>query len=245
MIYIILPAYNEERNIGTVLKKIYESVGSTSYYSVVVVNDGSIDGTYRVATSFQKLMPLKIINHKVNRGLGKALKTGLEYVCRISRPEDIIITMDADNTHDPITINPKMVDKINQGFDIAIASRFQRGGEELGVSLLRKLLSRGVTVLLKMFFPIKGVRDYSSGYRAYKAEIIKKGFEKYGEALIESKGFACMAELLIKLRILTPKIVEVPLILQYHLKDGSSKLNIHKTILGYLSVLFRNFGKKW
>ena len=92
---------------------------------------------------------------------------------------------------------------------------------------------------MRLIFPIKGVKDYTCGYRAYSIQCIRMVKEKFGENLIEEKGFACMAELLIKLRTMNPLVVEIPLVLRYDQKGGVSKMNVHKTIYRTLKMLLR------
>src|SRR3990172_10580031 len=165
MIHIFLPAYNEERTIGKLIQRLIEFRDETDLQiNVIVVDDGSTDTTKRIIEEFKGNMPIKIITHEKNKGLGGALKTGLLYISSILKDKDILITMDADNTHDPRIIR-QMLDKIEEGYDVVIASRYEKGGEEIGVPLLRKILSRGASLVLRILFPIKNVKDYTSGYR--------------------------------------------------------------------------------
>ena len=94
--------------------------------------------------------------------------------------------------------------------------------------------------MLGIVFPIKGIKDYTCGFRAYNCSILKQAFEFYGEDIIESKTFVCMAEILIKLRKLKIKGAEVPLILRYDRKIGASKMQLKKTIVDYLYIIVKN-----
>lgn len=239
MIYIILPAYNEEKGLGNLLEKIREIKDD---YQVVLVNDGSTDRTEEIAYSFSKSLPLRILTHKKNRGLGEALKSGLNYIIPRLEDKDIVITLDADNTHPPELI-PVMAKKIGQGNQLLIASRFCPGGKEIGLSFFRRLLSRGAGWLLSFFFPYPGVKDYTSGYRAYSGNLLKQATNLYGDKFITEKGFTVMAEILIKLGKLKRDshfISEIPLVLCYDLKKSKSKIKIIRTIVRYFRLIFKH-----
>lgn len=237
MIYILLPAFNESSGIETILHNISHQLEGLQYL-LVVVNDGSTDDTLNILKKFQAKPNLKIINHEKNLGLGTAMKTGITYISSVIHSDDILITMDADNTH-PVELFPKLVKKIKDGSDVVIASRYAAGGCEVGLTNFRKILSGGASALLKLFFPIQNVNDYTSGYRAYSGKIIKKSNEFYGENLVSESGFTCMAEILIKLSHIDTTITEEGLILRYDLKRGKSKIKILRTILGYFRLILK------
>lgn len=244
MIYILLPAYNEERDIATLLHRIREAMQSFGDpYRVLVVNDGSTDGTLAVVTGLQDEMPIELLDHVVNKGLGQAMLTGLSKAAELVQEDEILITMDADNTHDPCLIE-KMAEKIRAGSDLVIASRYEQGGEEVGLSRLRSFLSRGASSLLKVFFPIPGAKDYTCGYRAYRGAALKQAHQIFGSRLVEERGFTCMAEILIKFRSINARVSEVPLVLRYDLKSGQSKMKVLRTILRYFVLISHNLFRK-
>lgn len=237
--WIVLPAYNEAAGLPPLLEAI-EGLGRRLAGSlavrVVVVDDGSSDGTGAVAQGFAGRIPLTVLVHPENRGLAAAIRTGLEHACREAAPEDVIVTMDADDTHDPAQV-PDMLEEIGRGADIVIASRYERGAVQYGVPPHRVILSAGVGWLLRVRFGLPGVRDYSCGYRAYRAGLVRQAVAAYGPRLIESAGFVVMTELLVKLAGLRPRVVEVPLNLRYNRKAGRSKMPAARTILGYLRLV--------
>jgi dolichol-phosphate mannosyltransferase len=236
-IYIVLPAYNEEGGLQEVVFAIKAAMEeATLPYSVVIVNDGSKDRTLEIAQKQSRLLPVQVIDHGNNRGLGEALKSGLEEAQRISRPNDIIVTMDADNTHPPDLI-PLMVAKIDQGYDLVIASRFVKGAKEFGLCAHRKLLSRGASILFRFLFPIENVKDYTCGYRAYKATILQKAFAEFGTDIIREVGFNSIVEILLKIRGQRLHACELPLSLHYDQKQGPSKMPILKTIIRYFALV--------
>ena len=239
MLIVLLPAYNEERDIGALLDRIGAVMANLKLeYHVLVVNDGSQDGTVGEVQKRAGRMPVELLDHGVNKGLGQAMLTGFSRAVQLMKEKDVLVSMDSDNTHDPALIEV-MLARVEQGADLVIASRYERGGEEVGLSRLRSFLSRGASILLGMFFPIPGARDYTCGYRAYRGSVLLKAFQQYGDRLVEERGFTCMAEILIKLSKLPVKVAEVPLVLRYDLKSGPSKMKVLRTILRY-AVLIRN-----
>ncbi|MDO8886359.1 glycosyltransferase [Candidatus Oleimmundimicrobium sp.] len=235
MIYIVIPAYDEEKNIGQLLKQIDDVLKGK--YLAIVVDDGSTDKTGEIVEEMASKYPIRCLHNMSNQGLGITLRNGLREAVNLSLKGDVIITMDGDATHDPNYI-PSMVEGIN-GADVIIASRFLPGAGERGLSNLRKILSRGAGSLLRCAFTIKDLRDYTSGYRAFKAELIEKAFRDYNEKFITEKGFSATPEILIKLRQLDAKFKEVPFILKYDAKKGTSKINIPITIVRYLKMIFK------
>lgn len=237
MIYIVLPAYNEERSLEPLVLSIDETMQHTGHaYRVVLVNDGSTDQTYQNAQVLSEQYPVEIINHPQNLGLGSAIRSGLSYTANIADDADVIITMDCDNTHSSIYIE-QMVQKLKAGNDVVIASRYHPQGKEIGLTLERRLISRIASKVLKLLFPIPGVKDYTCGYRAYRPAVLRRAFTHYGDRFIESSGFAVTVEMLIKLHRVGIKAEEVPLILRYDLKDSVSKMRMARTVLEYLKTI--------
>ena len=239
-IYILLPAYNEGKALEPLLKRIKTGMENRSFdYQVIAYNDGSTDNTLDILKQNKHGIPLKIIGKEQNEGLGFAFFSLIREVIKLSfNEEDIAIVLDSDNTHNPEHVY-QMVNKIRDGFDVAIASRYLRDSRIIGVTKLRQILSIGASWIMRILFPIKGVRDYTCGYRAYSVECLRKACEKFGNHLIDEKGFACMAELLIKLRSMHILAVEVPLILRYDQKKGESKMEVIKTIKRTILMLLR------
>ena len=238
-ILVNLPVYNEEGGLEELLYRIKSIMGFRGLnYKVILYDDGSTDDSVAIIKRLQEAMPLVVIEGKKNMGLGVALSNLIRKSIEIARPEDIAVVMDADNTHNPEYIF-RMLEKIRDGFDIVIASRYQPDSRLVGVNFIRQALSHIASIVMKMIFPIKGAKDYTCGYRAYNMDILKKAHIRYGDRLIEQQGFACMAELLIKLSSFRPLITEVPLILRYDHKIGQSKMQVVKTIFNTFGLLLK------
>jgi dolichol-phosphate mannosyltransferase len=235
--HVVLPAYNEQEALPSLLKRL-AILASTEDLTVWVVDDGSSDRTSEVATAGMPGLEVRLVRHEVNLGLGQAVRTGLDAVLEVATLDDVVIVMDADDTHDPALI-PPLQDQIQAGADIAICSRFVRGGDDSSAPRMRRLLSRAAALLLRRMLGLKGVRDFTSGFRAYRVAMLDRAAMHWGERLIEERGFACMVELLLKLRHCEPVVTEVPLLLRYERKPGASKLAIGRTIVDYLVLMMR------
>ena len=212
------------------MEGISEALPDTGIDSrVVIVGDGSTDGTGRVASEMADRLPMTVIEHSENRGLGEALRTGLLAATEESDPRDIIVTMDSDNTHSPGLI-ARMVRGIREGNDVVIASRYRQGAHVRGVPRYRRLLSFCGRVAFSLTFPTTNVRDFTSGFRAYRATMLQKAFATYGDQFVAQSGFSCMVDILLKLRQLDAIMSEVPLILRYDQKSSTSKMLVLRTI---------------
>lgn len=245
MIYFLAPFYNEEEFLEKFINDLIQS--ATKYfkhkYKIILVNDGSSDGSLNIVKKFQKRYPLILISYKPNMGVDIAFKKGFKKILEISKKGDLVITLESDNTSD-LKILPKIVEKASEGADIVLASCYAKQGGIHGTGAFRQVASRLVNFILYVIFPIKGVKTYSSFYRAYKVETLEKIWKAYGNDLIKQKGFACMVEILIKCSKLPVKIEEVPMILRWENRRGKSKMKIGKTVAGYGFLLKDLFFKE-
>ncbi len=238
-VFVVLPAYNEEANLPEVLERIGASLSAARLpYHVIVVNDGSKDGTLAVAERFAASMPLSIHRHETNMGLGRTLADGLDAALALARPEDVVVTMDADATQDAALV-PEMVRRLSAGPDVVIASRYRHGALVEGVPRYRRALSFGASLLMRILFPMHGVRDYTCGFRAYKAAALQHALKKCGGKLVDQSGFQCMVDVLLKVRRCNLSAAEVPITLRYDLKRGGSKMKVWRTVFLTLGLLVR------
>jgi len=238
MITVLLPAYNEERSLPTLLPRIDGALKERGLaYRVIACDDGSSDRTGELLAEYAQSMPLEIVCHKRNRGLGETSRDLFERAAEVCDPDDVIVRMDCDASHGPEVI-PRLLAKIEEGFDVVIASRFQRGGGQRGVGLYRAFISRAANLFMKVVFPMRGVREYSCGFRAYRGETIQKAIDFYGNDFIQLKGlgFTCTLEKLVKLKMLGARFAEVPFVLRYDQKRSPSKMITGVTTLGYLTL---------
>jgi dolichol-phosphate mannosyltransferase len=239
-VWIVLPAYNEAANIPPLFKRFQEVESESQLLdiNVILVDDGSTDGSAAIATASAGPLSVEVFRNETNRGLAETFMRGLMETTARVRPGDIVVCMDADNSHAP-GLMLRMIREIQEGRDVVIASRYREGSVVRGVPWSRRVLSRGMSILFRIVFPIPGVRDYSCGYRAYRAEFLKTALAVRPEKRFSSDGFACMVGILLFLSREEAVIGEVPLVLRYDQKIGESKMKVTRTIRSSLSVLFR------
>jgi dolichol-phosphate mannosyltransferase len=243
-VIIVLPAYNEAQTLERLLGHIGESMDDARLkFHVVLVDDGSADRTWAIAHEYSRNMSMTLLKHDVNQGLGATIRDGLVSAVHLAVDHDIIITMDADDTHSPGLIL-RMVEMVREGFDVVVASRYQKGSRVVGVPFHRRILSRSASLLFRFLLPIKGVRDYTCGYRAYRADVMKRALAEYGDEFLARDGFECMVDILLKLGDMGLIIGEAPFILRYDYKEGQTKMDVSRTIKRTLKLLLkRRFAK--
>jgi dolichol-phosphate mannosyltransferase len=234
---LLLPAYNEAEDLPPLLEKAGKALEGRADYRILVVDDGSKDGTADAVRAAAQRLPITMIQHPRNLGLGAAMRTGLKSA---ALGEGVVVTMDADNSHDPELIHA-MIARLGEGYDVVIASRFQPGGRELGVPGHRRLISHTASAVLRLLIRYRGVKDYTCGFRVYRVETLRRLIEVYGDGFLRENGFSCMLELLLNLHSLHVPAAEVPLVLRYDLKTGASKMRIFRTVWRYVVTITRGW----
>lgn len=239
---IVLPIYNERENLEKLFADIDEACSEAQLeYLLVCVDDGSSDGSKELLGKLSERYETRIVEHHLNRGLGETIRDGFECAAQLSADDDIIVRLDADNTHAPQYI-PDLVNAICGGADIAIASRFLPGGGMVGLSNDRTIISKMANKIFRVCFPMGGLQEYTCGYRAYRASLIRRaiGFYKGNFLQLRGLGFCCTVEKLVKLKLLGAELREVPFVLRYDLKASESKIALNVTTFGYamMTVLY-------
>ena len=239
MIWVMLPAFNEELALPPLVERIDTVLQQAGLeYRIVVVNDGSSDSTADLAGRLSEKYPLSTISHRYNRGLGETARDGFEYVAEHGSPDDIVVRMDCDDTHDPKYILD-MKARIDEGFEAVIASRYAPGGGQVGVDWYRRTLSRIANLLMKICFPIDGVWEYTSGFRAYRVSTLQDALAIFGNKFIDLKGmgFTGTVEKIIKLKMMRARVAEIGFVLRYDRKPSDSKVATSLTTLGYFMLI--------
>lgn len=242
-ISILLPVYNEEESIYNLLSEYAQffELNKNIDFSIIVVNDNSCDSTetfiLKAIKDFSKLN-IQYKKNEFNKGLHGILKDELFELAMNAADDEVIITMDGDNTHNPSSIK-YMLDEIDNGAEIVIASRYCAESKIYGLSLFRILLSFFARLSYAFAWRINGVKDYTINYRAYRASILKKLVNEYGRDFISEEGFTAVAELLKLMKKYNPVIAEVPVVLTYSNKLNSSNMHILSTIVKSIKLLFK------
>lgn len=245
-IYYILPCYNEELNIKKLLNSIFDFYKKKFFnINIVIIDDGSKDNSLEILKKIKKQnsskkIKLTILVHKTNLGLGYTLRDGFKYCIYNGKENDIIVSMDCDNSH-TIKLSYKLImEIINKNRDVVIASRYRKNSKIKGLSFDRIFLSYMAAFIYKFFFPIKNVKDYTSGFRAIRLGVIRKAYKKNKDFFSE-KGFSASADIILKLYEFKKYInfEEIPIDLRYDLKNGESKMKILNTIFLNLKLIFK------
>lgn len=237
-VYVITPVLNEEPNMPMLVESWKNLVKELPEYdfSFILVDDGSTDGTSETAKQFAEGISLKILSHQTNMGPGYAFGTGFEFLADKLKPEDIVVTIEGDNTSRLITLKHMLGRITRENVDVAFASPHAYGGGFVKTSWLKVMLSHAGSACTKIFLGIRGIHTFSSFFRAHQGYVILKLQEAYGNRIIEFSGFECMIEMLKKLIIFKFTISEVPMNLDTSLRKGKSKMKIIKTMRKYFSI---------
>lgn len=238
MVSIIIPTYNEVKNLPLLIEEIFSVIDKKKIdIEFIIVDDHSPDGTGEVADELGKRFPVKVIHRKSKLGLGSAVREGFKLSTR-----SIVGVMDADLSHDPHILN-ECINSVGK-YDIVIGSRFTVGSTVEQWVWWRKILSTigvGLTRWLAC-----GVRDPLSGYFFIKRTVIEK-------VELETVGYKILFEILVK--GVWKKVKEVPY--QFRIrKYSSSKLNWHEhwlfvkqiidfTIYKLTHKKFRTMWRQW
>jgi dolichol-phosphate mannosyltransferase len=237
---LVIPAYNEGKNLAPLCERIRSALKPLERpYELFVVNDGSVDDTEAVARELSKTHPMKLLRHERNRGIAAVFLTGLRAALEGAGEDDAVVVLEGDGTSSPETI-PRMIETLAPPCDVVIASRYAPGGSYKGFPAKRLLLSRAANLLLRWLCPMPGVRDYTIFFRAYRAGPLRRAVAAYGDRFTSTGGFACNAEMLLRLRGHIGEAREVPFEYDYARKRGKSAMRISSNLLSY-ARLFRIF----
>ncbi len=239
-LFLGLPAYNERDSIAPLFARIQKfSATSSSPLSVMVYDDGCKDGTKEEVLKWTSHLDIIYLDGVVNKGLGAGMNALVSEFAKIGQKDDVLIIMDCDDTHDPAQISQMLnVFEKYPETDVVIASRYRRGATITGVPFHRIILSIGAAMLYKSVHPICHVRDYTCGYRAYRYPIIIRAMSKITPPFLKESGFACMVELLLKLKKAGAKMREIPLQLAYDNKMSASKMDVSGNVICLSKKLF-------
>lgn len=241
MVYFLVPAYEEEPTIGLLLYKIRQVMADVRReYLAIVLDDGSSDQTADVAERYRRFLPVKVLRHAENRGMGVSLDRLVREAVRLSYyPErDIAIVLEADFTWSPEAV-PAMVREIEAGADIVVGSRLHPESAIDGLSFAKRLSTRIVSTVLRAVMPLPNVSDYGSTFRAYRIGTLKRAIAAFQEGLLTTRDASANVELLLRLGRFHPSIVEVPVRLQENVRRRPSRHRWSRAVRGELALTGR------
>lgn len=221
-ILIVIPTYKEVDNVKKIVPATLEAFAKIPRHEchILVVDGNSPDGTGDAVKELSQTHPnVHLLMEKEKCGLGGAYIYAFKYAMQNMYP-NVIMEMDADFQHNPNDI-PRFIEKIEQGYDYVIGSRFTKGGSiPKEWSLSRKFWSIGGNIFSKIVLGIYSVSDFTSGFKASR---VRNYLDRLDLDSVRSKGFAYKIDLLYKMYKLNAKIVEVPI--EFGLRDrGDSKM---------------------
>lgn len=210
---VVIPTYNEVENLPLIAEAV-----TRHGYRLLIVDDGSPDGTGELADRLAGDSELiSVLHRKAKQGLGPAYGQAFAQLIEAGQAE-IIVQMDADFSHDPAAI-PSLVDAVDAGADLAIGSRYVRGGSMPDWPLPRRLISKGGNLYAGVLLGLR-IRDATAGFRCWRRSALES--IDFGDA--EASGYGFQVEMAWMAQRAGLSITEVPITFRDRTR-GSSKMN--------------------
>lgn len=212
---VIIPTYNERENIEKIIRKVLSLQGA---FHILIVDDGSPDGTADIVKSLQTAFAgiVHILERKGKLGLGTAYIAGFKWA--LANGYDYIFEMDADFSHNPDDLE-RLYDAAVKGADVVVGSRYTRGGKVVNWPWDRIFISKGGAMYTKLITWMP-VDDPTAGFICYKADVLRK----IPLDEVHFVGYAFQIEMKYRAWKLGFKIAEVPITFQDR-KEGVSKMS--------------------
>jgi dolichol-phosphate mannosyltransferase len=238
---IVVPAFNEEANVPNLMRDLADRPELWRDGRIILVDDGSSDRTVEVARAHGRGLPLEVLEQVKNQGPGRAFDAGFRHALEIAGEDELIITMESDTTSDLDALEG-MLFVASQDADVVLASH-HAGGQLANVSRHRRFLSKAASSAIRRGAGLDA-STVSSFFRVYRSSILRAGYAEYGEGFIRERGFACKAEILIKLSRMGAQVAEVPVTLDWSRREGESKLKVLPTMAGYARLMTRQVASR-
>ncbi len=210
---VCLPTYDERENVEPVTRAI---LAATTEVDVLVIDDGSPDGTGEVADAIAAREPrVHVLHRRAKEGLGRAYLAGFAWA--LARGYRLVLEMDADFSHDPRYL-PRMLALAGEA-DLVLGSRYVPGGGTVHWGLVRKLLSRGGSLYARTILGLP-VRDLTGGFKCFRREVL----EAIDLATVQCSGYAFQIELTYRAFRKGFRVVETPIVFEDR-RVGASKMS--------------------
>jgi dolichol-phosphate mannosyltransferase len=233
---VIIPTYNEKENIEAIIRKVFSL---SVPFDVLIIEDGSPDGTANIVKNLQKEFPenLHMVERAGKLGLGTAYVAGFRW--GLAHGFDYICEMDADFSHNPDDLI-RLSETCDNGADVAVGSRYVNGVNVVNWPMKRVIISYYGSAYVRKMLGIT-VRDMTAGFKCYKRSVLEAiNFDK-----ISMKGYGFQIEMKYTALELGFKLVEVPIIFVDR-KLGSTKMSggiFREALWGVLKLRFRKLKK--
>ena len=212
LVTVVVPTYNERDNLPHLAAAV-----RLHGYRLLIVDDGSPDGTGVVADAIAAPDPLMgVLHRKQKQGLGPAYAAGFDRV--LAGDSEVVIEMDADFSHNPADL-PRLVQAVEDGADLAIGSRYVPGGGTPDWPPHRRFLSRGGNLYARLMLGVP-VHDATAGFRAFKAEALRR----LPYATAQASGYGFQVEMALRAHEAGMRIVELPVVFRDRM-SGTSKMD--------------------
>ena len=234
---VIIPTYNEKENIENIIRAVFALEGA---YEVLVIDDGSPDGTAEIVKGMREEFPerLHLLEREGKLGLGTAYLTGFRWA--LSHGYDYIFEMDADFSHNPEDL-PRLYSACSEGgADLAVGSRYCNGISVVNWPLGRILMSYCASIYVKTVLGMK-IHDCTAGFKCYSRKVL----ETIDLDDVRMKGYGFQIEMKFTAWKLGFKLVEVPIIF-INRQLGTSKMSsgiFGEAFWGVIKLKFRKFNR--
>ncbi|HIH32388.1 TPA: polyprenol monophosphomannose synthase [Candidatus Woesearchaeota archaeon] len=225
---VIIPTYNEKRNIKILIPRIVKALGNQFFYEIIVVDDNSPDGTAEAVRSMKKKFhSINIIIRKKNRGFANSMIEGFG-----NAKGRYIATLDSDLCHDP-KIFPAMIKILDSNdADMVIGSRYVKGSSFSGKPIIKEMASRTAQLIAKVLLGV-GVNDTTNNFRVFKSEIYKKIRSK-----LHPTGNVMLTEIVFWTKKKGFRIKEIPTKYFEHREDAT-KIRLGKETIKFIINVFK------
>ncbi|HSS82067.1 MAG TPA: glycosyltransferase [Gaiellaceae bacterium] len=229
----VVPVHDEAENLPRLLADFQARPQLLSDAGrLIVVDDGSTDETPALLQGYRGSLPLEVVRLAHNQGPGAAFRHGFAAALAGADDNTLVVTMEGDTTSD-LDALPAMLGRAAAGADLVLAD-----WRMVNVGAFRRTLSLAAGVVVRRGLGLNA-KTVSSFFRVYRTSALQLGFDRYGDDFVRETGFACKAEILVKLVALGARVEEVPVPLDWSRRLGKSQMPVLRTMLDYWRMLLR------
>jgi dolichol-phosphate mannosyltransferase len=231
---VVIAAYDERANIEPLVRRLDQAIATipNCRRELIFVVEGR-DGTREALEALAlEIAGIRLLYQEHRAGCGAAFRHGF---AAVAKDADYVVTLDADLNHQPEEIPRLVASLVRLGADVMVGSRLLAGSGVWGIPIWKRTLSRGVNLLMGLLFGL-GVRDKTSGFRVYRAEVLR-GLR------FDENDFAFLPELLLRAAASGYRLAEEPIQFRYRVQ-GRSKMGLWATSFSYLSLLRCGAGRR-